>query len=145
MYDREDHGVGTRRCSIHNIHYPNDHQFERCLVCDLRTFWVPVGTVDEDWPEKVTMFLEEASKAAPDGLPETVIDLKNTEVIVREEHYFIDSRDVVRSDVRHKLTFPDVVRIGHQLFEIIGYSYTRREYLIEPLGVTDEGLAEILG
>jgi hypothetical protein len=145
MFDRSDPGDGARRCSIHNVNYPHNKQFERCLVCDMRTFWIPTGHVDEDWPEKVTMFLEEQSAVAVDELPESVIDLKDTSVVVREEHYFIDSRDVVRSDVRHRLTFPDVVRVGHQLFEIIGYSYTRREYLVELLGVTDEGLAELLG
>jgi hypothetical protein len=113
----------------------------------MRTFWVPTAPPDEDWAEKVTMFLEEASQAAIDELPETVIDLRDTEVIFRCGHYFIDSRDVVRSDVRHKLTSEndDVVRVGHQLFEIIGYSYTRREYLVEPLGFTDNGLVDLLG
>lgn len=145
MYPMGEHAEGARRCSTHSINYPNTKQFERCLVCDTRTFWVPIAHVDEDWPEKVQMFTEEQSAAAVDELPENVIDLRDTRVVIRDEHYFIDSRDVVRSDVRHKLHFPDVVRIGHQLFEIIGYSYLRREYLIEPLGFTDEGLAELLG
>ena len=140
-------GDGARRCSTHGINYPNDKWFDLCLACETRTFWCSTCKVDEDWAEKVTMFVEEASAAAIDELPESVTDLKDTTVHYREGHYFIDSRDVVRSDVRHRLSSEndDIVRIGHQLFEIIGYSYTRREYLIKPLGVTDEGLADFIG
>ena len=141
------YGEGTRRCSTHGINYPNDKRFNCCPICDTATFWVPLGTVDEDWAEKVKMLIEEASTAAIDELPESVTDLKDTTVHYREGHYFIDSRDVVRSDVRHRLSSEndDIVRVGHQLFEVIGYSYTRREYLVEPLGVTDEGLADLIG
>jgi hypothetical protein len=139
-----DEGQGARRCSMHGINYPNRSTYDRCLVCNCRTFWVPVGTVDEDWAGKVAMFHASTPDATDD--PEGVLQLSNVTVTSLEDGlYAIDSREVVRSDVRHRLNPYDVVRIGKQLFEILGYSYSRREYVITPLGWTDEGLDDLLG
>jgi hypothetical protein len=135
-------GTGARRCSTHGINFPNYHQFDVCPVCDNPTFLVSSGRPDSDWSDRATALLEEA---VPDSAEaEGIINLMKVKVVLRDDHYFIDSRDVVRSDVRHRLNPDDVVRIGKQLFEIVGYLYARREYLIEPLGVTDEGLQELL-
>jgi hypothetical protein len=138
-------GKGARRCSAHGINFPNYHQFDRCPVCNDLTFLLANSRPDEDWADQATALLEGGEIPRGDlEEPEGITNLAKVKVVMRDEHYFIDSRDVVRSDVRHRLNPCDVVRIGKQLFEIIGYSYTRREYLIEPLGVTDEGLTELL-
>jgi hypothetical protein len=139
-------GKGARRCSTHAINFPNYHQFDHCPVCGNLTFLLSKSQPDDDWAERATALQEEGLTVYVDlEEPEGIITLTKVKVVMRDDHYFIDSRDVVRSDVRHRLNPDDVVRIGHQLFEILGYSYTRREYLIEPLGVTDEGLAEFIG
>ena len=139
---------GARRCSTHGINFPNDRSFNQCPVCGEGTFLLRSedAAPDYNWREQVLALLEGDKPAESDEIPEGVIQLANMTVVeLADGLYAIDSRDVVNSDVRHRLNSCDVVRIGKQMFEIVGYSYTRRQYVISPLGWTDEGLETFLG
>ena len=137
-------GAGALRCSIHTINYPRWPEFQVCPICKEATTWFPTLGPDEDWREKVVHLLEGA-EPEPGEVPEGVLQLTNTPVAYRNGYYFIDSRDVVNSGVYHHMRADAVIRIGKQMFEVQGYSYTRREYLIEPIGLTDEAAADLLG
>lgn len=140
-------GPGARRCSTDGINFPNHRTFQVCPVCGDPTFQLRQESAEPDynWRERTRSLLGLDAPSEDDSVPEGVIQLKDMTVVeLTEGLYSIDSRDVVRSDVRHRLNPCDVVRVGKQMFEIIGYSYTRREYVISPLGWTDEGLEQLL-
>jgi hypothetical protein len=140
---------GARRCSTDGINFPNHPMFNKCPVCGENT-WIhreEDSVPDYNWRERTRELLGlDTPIEGEDEVPEGVLQLTDMTVIeLADGLYGIDSRDVVNNDVRHRLNPCDVVRIGRQLFEILGYSYARREYVISPLGWTDEGLEVFLG
>ena len=75
-----------------------------------------------------------------------LIPVVEAEVKLDKGYLWVSSHDVIRSGIRHRLKDGDLIRVGKQVFEILGYVYGTRRYLVQAfeMEVTDEALTELL-
>jgi hypothetical protein len=118
----------ARRCSDCGINFPIIG-FMRCRGCGHTTEAVRNALPDPDWKElaeEVRRQLEEASK------PYTgIVDIEAS-VYTREGFHFVSSLDVCRSGYVSTLQPDTILRINELLYEVAGYSESRREYWLIP-------------
>lgn len=135
--------MAALRCSLCGIGYPAQaYKFAKCPVHGEPTWRDNSSEPDENWAARAEYLIQ--SHELENQVKE-IIPTIETKVVLRDGLYFIDSRDVVRAGIGHRLTDTDLIQVGAQVFEIRGYIYAERAYLVRPFSMelNDEDLAEL--
>jgi hypothetical protein len=140
-------GGGSRRCSVDGISYPNEFKFQTCPVCGEATSFVSNDTPDEDWQWKATLLLEQQEQAATPAPEIPTVDAAQVPVKFDSGAYWIHYWDLYWAGLRVKLQPLDLVRVGEQVFEVLEYVESLRQFLVRPFSLTlsQEELAQLSG
>jgi len=123
----------ARRCSIDGINYPTDGigSFYKCPICGETTSYIQADP-DEDWEFKVAVLSEHLEQAAAERPDIPVVDVP---VRYHEGVYLIHAWDLYHAGHRDPLRPFDLIQVGKQVFEAIGYSKEQRAYLVQPFSL----------
>jgi hypothetical protein len=118
--------------------FPTQYEYTRCPVCREPTDLIHNAEVDENDEEldrRILWQREQWAKAdGPDEVYDGVTQLDSDVVPVRydaeTDGLWLHAWDMYVGGVWHKLRDGDLVQIGKQVFEILGYVDDQREYYV---------------
>jgi hypothetical protein len=116
--------------------FPTQYEYTRCPVCHEPTDLIHNAEVyenDEELVRRISFQREQWAKAdGPDEVYDGVTQLDSDAVPVRydakTDMFLLHAWDMYVSGVRHRLRDSDLVQVGKQVFEILGYHDDTREY-----------------
>lgn len=133
------------RCSLCGINYPDDYRFrgQKCKIHDEQLWLNSKSGPDANWAARAAYLVRNAEL---DAEVAEIIPTIDARIVSQAGQLWIHSWDVNRSGIRHRLRDTDLVRVGKQVFEILGYVEATRLYFVRAfeMGVTDEGISELL-
>jgi hypothetical protein len=132
----------TRRCTLCGISFPDEWRFSKCPFHDEDTSRIRAEH-DPDWQTRLAMLV---TNRRLDEMDADLIPKIDGQVRHQAGQLWIHSWDVVGSGVRNRLRDGDLVKVGRQVFEVLGYAEPTRLYLVRPFAteVTDEDITELL-
>jgi hypothetical protein len=128
------------RCSLHGS-FPASWAYSDCPVCGEKCARFNNTDFDEDLDDlgqRIAFLREQWRKADADDAPiEDIPVLSDVRVRFDTEtdQYWLHAWDMYPA-VKHRLRDTDLVQIGKQVFEILGYVDDKREYYARPFSMT---------
>jgi hypothetical protein len=115
--------------------------FEKCPVHGDKTDYFSNEEPDENWAEASKRLNDWLTRVEQDG---TDIPQVETKVVFRDDQYYVHAWDVWPV-ARRRLNDSDLLRVGQQVFEVLGYVERDRQYLVRPFSMelSDEDLRRL--
>lgn len=123
--------MAARRCSLCGINYPALSSYQAVTRCPIHEEDMVYDTdlePDDDWEQRAREIAEEYTLAEEDG--SLIPDIDGDSLFIQNGRTFVFSWDVVERGISHRLPDGALLRVGEDVYEVIGYIDAMRAYWV---------------